>query len=386
MLGGVRLVLAIVAASVTAVGAAPRILLAAGILPDALRPFVWTDVLLVYVRGLSGHRLPYLDSPFEYPPLTALVSGVASLASDGPVPFVAIWGALQVMLAGSIAWTLAGAAGTGATLKRFVLAPQLVLLGTANFDLLAIAFLSNAVVSARGRRETRAAAYLGLGTLSKLFPIAAAPVLLARASRPARVALVGTAIIGIGYGAAALAGPSGANAPLYYLIGIDANLDSPWGLLRRVLSEAGVAEAHAIVTAVTLIGLAATYLIVIPRIARGADPAVPFGLALVVTLIWTRLYSPQYSLWLLPFFVLLPLRGRLFALLTVSDVLVFATVYPLTLVRREPGDATATALLAVLVAGVLLRLVALTGTGWALLRIARQAGGARAASRTGTQR
>lgn len=386
MLGGVRLVVAIAAAGVTAVGATPRILLAAGMLPEVLRPFVWTDVLLVYVRGLSGHRLPYLDSPFEYPPLTALVSGIASLASDSPVAFVAFWSALQAMLAGTIAWTLAGAAGTGATLRRFALAPQLLLLGTANFDLLAIAFLSGAIVAARGRRETGAAVFLALGALSKLFPIAAAPVLLARATRPARVALVGTATLGIGYGAAALAGPSGSTAPLYYLIGIDANLDSPWGLLRRVLNEAGVADAHAIVVGVTLIGLAATYLIVIPRVSRSADPAVPFGLAIVTTLIWSRLYSPQYSLWLLPFFVLLPLRGRLFALLTVSDVLVFVTVYPLSLVRWGPADMRAAALFAVLVAGVLLRFVALAGTWRALQLLARQAGGAQAAPRPVAQR
>lgn len=40
----------------------------------------------------------------------------------------------------------------------------------------------------------------------------------------------------------------------------------------------------------------------------------------------------------------------------------FATVYPLTLVRWAPGDAQATALFAALVAGVVLRVVALAGT------------------------
>ena len=362
-----RLAVALVAAAVTAAGAIPRILLAAGMLPEALRPFVWSDVLLVYVRGLSAHQLPYVDTPFEYPPLVALASGIFSVASDSPIVFVALWSVLQALLAATTAWTLAGAASTRATAWRFALTPQLLLLGAANFDLLAVAFLSAALVAARARREAGAASFLALGTLSKLFPIVAAPILLARAARPARVALVGAGILAAGYVAAALAGRTGATAPLYYLIGIDAHVDSPWGLLTRALDAAGVAESQAIVVAVTLVGLAATYLFAVLPLARAADPAVPFGLAIVTTLIWSRLYSPQYSLWLLPLFVLLPLSGRLFALLTAGDVIVFATVYPLTLVRWAPDDVRAAALFAALVAGVVLRVVALAGI-WRALR------------------
>jgi len=225
----------------------------------------------------------------------------------------------------------------------------------------------------RARREAGAASFLALGTLSKLFPIVAAPILLARAARPARVALVGAGILAAGYVAAALAGRTGATGPLYYLIGIDANFDSPWGLLTRALDAAGVAQSQAIVMSITLVGLAATYLIAVLPLTRAADPAVPFGLAIVTTLFWSRLYSPQYSLWLLPLFVLLPLGGRLFALLTAGDVIVFATVYPLTLMRWAPGDARAAALFAALAAGVLLRLVALAGT-WRALRRLQPAG------------
>ena len=367
MLAPVRLAVALMAAAVTAAGAIPRILLAAGMLPDALRPFVWSDVLLVYVRGLSGHHLPYIDTPFEYPPLVALVSGVFSRASDSAVVFVTLWSALQALLAATTAWTLAGAATARAATWRFALAPQLLLLGAANFDLLAVAFLTAALVAARARRETGAASFLALGTLSKLFPIAAAPVLIGRALRPVRVALIGAGIIAIGYVAATLAGRSGATGPLYYLIGIDANFDSPWGLLTRGLGAAGIAQSQEIVISITLIGLAATYLIAVLPLARAADPAVPFGLAVVTTLIWSRLYSPQYSLWLLPLFVLLPLGGRLFALLAGGDIIVFFAVYPLTLVHWAPDDARATALLAAVTAGVLVRFVALVGI-WSALR------------------
>jgi len=75
-------------------------------------------------------------------------------------------------------------------------------------------------------------------------------------------------------------------------------------------------------------------------------------------LLWSRLYSPQFSLWALPFFALAALPVRAFVLLTVADVGVFLTVYPLTLTERLAVDVR-DLLLATLAAAVVLRHVAL---------------------------
>jgi len=113
------------------------------------------------------------------------------------------------------------------------------------------------------------------------------------------------------------------------------------------------------VLALTYAAFAFTYVtLVLPRARRAHDPVVGFGLATVTLLLWSRLYSPQYSLWLLPFFVLLPLRARSFALLTIADVGVFFTIYPLTLVI-DASDPLRTVFLAALFAAVALRVVAL---------------------------
>lgn len=71
-------------------------------------------------------------------------------------------------------------------------------------------------------------------------------------------------------------------------------------------------------------------LAVMPRAARAADPAVGVALAAVALLFWTRLYSPQFSLWILPFFALLPLSRRALGALLLGDLAVFFTVYPLS--------------------------------------------------------
>ena len=91
---------------------------------------------------------------------------------------------------------------------------------------------------------------------------------------------------------------------------------------------------------------------------RAADPAVGFALAVATILLWNRFYSPQYALWLLPFFVLLPVRARTFVLLSAADVLVFIGIFPLTLIVHAT-DPLATPLLGVLAVGVVIRHVGL---------------------------
>jgi hypothetical protein len=324
-------------------------------LPDALRPFTWSDPLFVYLRGLSGHRLPYVDGPFEYPPVAGLITALFSAVSPGAATFVALWGCTAMVCAAVVAGLLAGAGEPERTRSFFALAPQLLLLGSVNFDLLAVALLVAALVAARSQRDDR----LALGTASKLFPLAAAPVAVLRAARPLRSAAVIGGVLAACYVPAALAGRSSSAGPLYYLLGIDANFDSPWGLVARLLGAAGIPNPQSLVTGITLVGLAVTFVVaVLPR-ARAADPVVAFGLAIVATLLWSRLYSPQYSLWVLPFFVLLPIGARAFVVLTAGDLLVFFSVSPLTLVPWRADDQVPVVLIGMLVLGVSLRLVAL---------------------------
>jgi hypothetical protein len=89
-------------------------------------------------------------------------------------------------------------------------------------------------------------------------------------------------------------------------------------------------------------------------------------------MLWTRRYSPQYSLWILPTLVLAPIPGRTIALLAFADTLVFLTVSPLTLVPRTGADPMDLALLGGLVAAVVLRHAALI---WILRSLIRSASG-----------
>ena len=369
-----RLVAPLAATLVVLAGGVPRILLASGALPDPLRGFVWSDPLFTYLRGLSGHRLPYRDTPFEYPPLLGALSGALSLISDSPTAYVVWWTVVLAAAAGACAYLLARVAGERRAVGYWSLAPQLLLLSTVNFDVIPTTLLTLAAVAQRSGRELAASGALAAGTAAKLFPLASVPLALARDRGRVAATACFVTVAGVFYLASVFQPYSSASGLAFYATGIGSNLDSVWGLFERALKVAGLPASSLAVLALTTGGLAVTYVVqVFPRGLRAKDPVVSFALATVVLLFWSRLYSPQFSLWLLPFYALVPLPRRDFALLTAADVGVFLTVYPLTLVPRTPDDAASVGLLGALAAFVLLRHVAIVLTWRDLLPLAGSA-------------
>lgn len=362
-----RITLALLAATAVLIGGLPRVLLAAGTLPDVLRPFTWSDPLFTYVRGLEGHRLPYFDALFEYPPVLGFGTGLFSLLAPNAVWYVAVWTIVLALCAGATAYLLTPFASARRVAWTWAIAPQLVLLGSLNFDLVAVVFLVAAIVCQRTGRSLRAVLFLALGTATKLFPAAALPAALARLSRRHVAVALFVAIVA-GLTLPTLFAPWSAITGVVYYASLGSNLDSPWGMLARVLSAFGLPAADAIVLVITLAGLVFSYAIAL-RYARSA-PAVAYGLAVLAVMLWARRYSPQYSLWILPTLVLAPVAGRTVALLAVADTLVFLTVSPLTLVTRTGAEPMDIALLGALAAAVVLRHGALIMVWRSLIRAA----------------
>lgn len=366
-----RLALAALAATAVLIGGLPRVLLAAGRLPEVLRPFTWSDPLFTYVRGLSGHRLPYFDGPYEYPPVLGFGAAVFSWLAPDAFWYVALWTVTLALCAAAAAYLLAPYASSSRVAGAWALAPQLVVFGSLNFDLVAVVALVAATVSQRTGRSLMAALYLGIGTVTKLFPAAALPAAVARAPRRGIAVALFAAIV-VGLTLPTLFAPSSAITGIAYYASLGSNFDSPWGMLSRILAALGLAQADGIVLGITLVGLVVTYAVAL-RYAR-VEPAVAFGLAVLAVMLWTRRYSPQYSLWILPTLVLAPIPGRTIALLAFADMLVFLTVSPLTLVSRSGTEPIDIALLGALAAAVVLRHGALILIWRSLIRSARGEG------------
>ncbi len=297
-----RLAVALVAALVAALSELPRVMQAAGTLPASLQFIGFSDHLLLFeTRGLAGHQLPYVGAAFEYPPIGGYIAALVDLMATDRFGYVLGWAAVVVIAAGVVGYQLAGIAGGRPALMYWALSPQLLLFAGINYDTVPVAITVAAVAAARADRHARALVLFALGGLTKLFPFAAVPVQLLRGPRPVRAALIVLFLVAI-VSVPMILAPRGTELLLFYPTGLEANVDSVWGLLRSVLLSVGL-PADPVITAVTLGGLLVTYVVLLQGAVRTRDPAVGIAIAVVVFLLWTRRYSPQYALWLLPFFV-----------------------------------------------------------------------------------
>jgi hypothetical protein len=78
----------------------------------------------------------------------------------------------------------------------------------------------------------------------------------------------------------------------------------------------------------SFLGLGAGLLAVLLVARRvGAEPMAVAAAVVVVFVLSDKVFSPQYTLWLLPFFVLLPLPRRLWAALVALDVAMYTVVF-----------------------------------------------------------
>ncbi|HEY3007934.1 MAG TPA: glycosyltransferase 87 family protein [Micromonosporaceae bacterium] len=146
------------------------------------KKFCYTDVLaLYYAEGLNDGKIPYLDHPVEYPVVTGLFMGAIGL------PVYAIGAGregfnqgmwfydVNALVLGGLA--VASAATILALRRRrpwdaalFALSPALLLTATVNWDLLAIALAVFGIYAWARKRPVLAGVLLGLGTATKLWP------------------------------------------------------------------------------------------------------------------------------------------------------------------------------------------------------------------------
>jgi hypothetical protein len=338
------------------------------VLPEPFTAYGHLDIesILVGKRVLEVHW-PYWAFPFEYHPVIGWGTALLSYLAPHAVFLVLAWGVVVAIAAGAVAWVLVRMVGPGRTMAFWSLSPQLLLFGGANFDAIAVlAILAGAAFFARGQ-HVRAGAALAAGTATKLFPAVAVPPLAialwrggARRSALA-LALAALAVLAILDGPAIVAPysllASGVNP---YQVS-SWNLDSIWLPFAIGLSAfLDQSTINRIVTAVSLAGVGVSYVWLVLRPAlRGADPVRAGWIGVCAVLVWTRLYSPQYAIWLLPVFALYVPRLGLLAFMFVGDVLAFATIFGLRGLGLRVDDPVALPLLGLMTVGIIVRHVAL---------------------------
>lgn len=306
------------------------------------RRLCYSDIVPLYgTERLTGARLPYLDpcpadagdSCDEYPVLTMYFMRVASWVSISYGSFFYVNAFLLLALAFLTAWLLYRMAGPRAL--YFALAPTLLVYGFMNWDLLAVALATAGTLFYLRGRDRASGVMLGLGAAAKLYPaLLLVPFVLGRlkerrrgsASTLAACAAVAFAAVNLPF---AVAAPHGWATFFRFNAQRPVDWDSLWYVVcQRLQKDIACSWSPHLVDALSLAALAAVAAGVwFARRAR--DPEFPrwtFALPLLIAFLLTnKVYSPQYGLWLLPWFALALPNPWLFGAFELADVAVFVT-------------------------------------------------------------
>jgi uncharacterized membrane protein len=314
----------------------------------------YSDLVPLYgTEHLQRGRVPFIDGcPSgsgqcdEYPVLTMFAMYVAAapvrhVAADSGSAYAGFFLSNAIMLslaAGVTAIGLYLVAGRRAL--WFALAPTLLIYGFMNWDLIAVALATAATAAFLFRRDVAAGVLLGLGASAKLYPALLVVPFVAerlRAREPDRAIHLSWAAAGAWIAVNlpfALVGPHGWTEFFRFNAQRPSDFDSLWYTGCYFLTGdapcLSAATVNVLSAGVFVLGSSLVWFVKTRR-----EPDVPlwtFGLPLIIVFLLTsKVYSPQYGLWLLPWFALaMPRLGRLspfklFVLFEVTDVAVFVT-------------------------------------------------------------
>lgn len=308
---------------------------------EQYRAACYTDVFpLWFAHGLDSGDLPYWDQPVEYPVLTgaqmALAAGIAPWLVPA-APAVGFYHATALLAGLAGLGTLAGLWAAGLPPRRLLwwaAAPPLVLYAFMNWDLVPVLALVLAVVLHRRGRDLAAGVAVGLGAAAKLFPALLAPLVVAARLAQGRRRDAALHLAGAAGAWLAVNLPVAVGAPRGWWRFVELNQqrppdwDSLWFLVERLRDDAfAVATVNAASLALFLAGGVA--LVVIGARRRAPERWWELALPLLCWFLLTnKVYSPQFSLWIVPLAAAALPRFPPFAAFIVADTAVFLTRFP----------------------------------------------------------
>jgi uncharacterized membrane protein len=284
-----------------------------------------------HVRPTS---LPYEWKPIEYPVVIGYLSWLLSWVGRGPWGFFVANAALTAGLAVVLTFLLE--ARGGARVYRWAAGIPLALYAFHNWDVVALVPAIAALLAFERRRDATSGALLAIGTLAKVFPCLLLPPLVwvrwHNGDRRGAGRLVGafaiTAVV--------------LNAPIAltnwhawtYPATFQGGRRATWGSLSFWLQRApGVhpllgPHLQPLATAVAIVVLVGAMVGISYLAARHHLTPIEIGAAVVgVFLLTNQVYSPNYDLWLVPFFVLLPISRRSWIAFSACALGIFVAVF-----------------------------------------------------------
>ena len=301
----------------------------------------YNDVQPLYgIREIASRTFPYVDGELvdqeltgggiEYPVLTGLFMWLAGLVVSDSNAYLRVTALLLAPFGVLTAYLLARMRGPRALL--WAAAPALILYAFHNWDLLAVAAAVAGIWFWWSGAPLWAAVAFGVGGAFKLYPaFLLAPLALYELKERGLPTAVRNALVGAGTLVAinlpfVLVNFEGWSATYRFHSARVGNFDSIWNL---GFSDLG-AEALNLVTG-GLTALAFVVALFVGWRRSQTDDVYPFlevGAALVAAfLLLSKVHSPQYTLWLLPFLVMTRVHIGWWLAYSIVDLFVYVGVF-----------------------------------------------------------
>ncbi|HLW17500.1 MAG TPA: glycosyltransferase 87 family protein [Actinomycetota bacterium] len=332
------------------------------------RTLCYNDVFALYTfRGLQYQPFPYIhgDGIFdnevrpdgsrgevgdlEYPVLTGMLVGIVAEVTHNGVAFfhvTAVILAVLALLSVALLWPMLR---DTRRIFYFAIAPSLVLYTFHNWDVFAVFLMCLGLWAFHRRSDGWAGTMLGLGAAAKVFPGLILPALvLARRRENGKVSwrMIGAAagsfaVVNIPF---AFIDRAGWWAPWKFQATRLPNFETSWfNLYRHLTSQLDsfvLTRNYQSFTSYASAGLFVAGALLLlwaeGRRAHFRPYATSFGI-LLIWLLTAKVYSPQYALWLLPFFALVEIPWWGFAGFAITDAAVWITVSWFFLSFKPPG-------------------------------------------------
>lgn len=290
---------------------------------------VYSDALGFFEKA-AAPGFPYLDKLIEYPVLTGIFIQFMEIIGRSRAGYYLFTAAALISL-GALATYFLFQIIPEHRRKRFftywIFAPSMFIFLVFNWDIIAILFTVIAFYFMQKNKNYYASFFLAMGFCSKFFPILyLAPLLLKQKStkewfKIIAVFLGSIFLVNIFFAVSNFEGWS----YFFTLNSIrNSNPDSIWTLIRLYGYNFSITQINFI----SLFLFSSSYLLVMARFRKAPIEILCF-IATILFLLFNKVFSPQYVLWLLPFFVICPIQiKKFFYTLEFSNLIAFFAILP----------------------------------------------------------
>ncbi len=289
----------------------------AAYIPDSAQHLAYSDIIALYrTRFLYQHTLPYIHNRIEYPVIMGIFMWLTSLP-HGLLPYFIITSVVLYAMALVTYFMLHHLVPQKAV--YWAVLPLLVVYGLLNWDLLGIAFMVVAWRSYQVQHWRRSGVWFAVAVFTKLFPVFFLPFIAAELWRQGRTRQLGRMVWAFGAASVVMNVPFMiANFPnwaLFYTFNagraLGADIYSNRWIHGIPISAANLFSLLVTVIAVVWLAL---------RVYQGGRVPEATAYAFTIFLFVNKVYSPQYTIWLMAFALLADWPVWTLLLLTLSGI------------------------------------------------------------------